>query len=93
MIFYRSKEEYKNKSIRELIKERQKIMNHIINMENEDILADKYKEEGIGMCPSPATVWKVTCEDLVMITNLLQEKTMYKNDAEIKDDLDKIGDN
>ena len=82
MIIPRSKEEYENKTVEELVKEQQMIMNKIIEFENQYILKTNTGDESeppfekrMISSPSPTVVWRVISEDLIMLTKLIDEKT------------------
>lgn len=82
MIIPRSKEDYENKSVEELVKEQQLIMNKIIEFENQYILKTNKDDESeppfkptMISSPSPTVVWRVISEDLIMLTKLIDEKT------------------
>ena len=79
MIAPKFRKDYENKTLEELIKEQQKIMNDIIKFENKYILKkEKIKrnpDEIIIRSPGPTVRWRVDSMDLVMITNLIDEKT------------------
>ena len=83
MIAPRFKKDYENKSIEELVKEQQKIMKNIIDFENKYILKTEKRYENpeavIIRDPSPTVRWRVDSIDLVMITNLIDEKTRDEN--------------
>ena len=83
MIVPRFKKDYEDKTIEELVKEKQSIMKDIIDFENKYILkTKKICEDPKGMIirhPSPTTVWRVQSEDLIMITKLIDEKTRDKH--------------
>lgn len=80
MIIPKFKENYKNKTLNEIILERQKIVNKIIEIEHEYLLPsrrnDKNETIEIKMIiePQPQVVWKVLNSDLVMLTELINEK-------------------
>ena len=80
MIIPKFKENYKNKTLNNLIIERQKIINKIIEIEQEYLLPssgnDKHEKIEIKMIiePQPQVVWKVLNSDLVMLTELINEK-------------------
>ena len=78
MIIPRLKKDYENKSIKELINERQVIMEKIVTIENEYIF-NKDNNEHIEVkmiaIPSMDTIWSVLNEDLDMINDLIIEKS------------------
>lgn len=77
MVIPRFKKDYENKTIEELVKEQQSIIKEIIDFENKFILKTKKKEKEDQTLrdPSPTVVWRVRCMDLIMITELIDEKT------------------
>lgn len=80
MVIPRFRKDYENKSIKELVKEQQEIMQQIISFENRYILETEEKDDDeIMMCPSPTVIWRCASEDLIMITQLIDEKTRDKN--------------
>ena len=78
MIIPRLKKDYENKSIKELINERQVIMEKIVTIENEYIF-NKDNNEHIEVkmiaIPSMDTIWSVLNEDLDMIIDLIIKKS------------------
>lgn len=81
MVIPRFREDYENKSIKELIKEQQEIMKLIAAIENNHILKEDNSDKMIS--PSPITVWRYASQDLIMITELIDEKTRYKEKIDI----------
>ena len=78
MIIPRLKKDYENKSIKELINERQVIMEKIVTIENEYIFNkdnDEHIEVKMITSPSMDTIWSVLNEDLDMINDLIIEKS------------------
>ena len=78
MIIPRLKKDYENKSIKELINERQVIMEKIVTIENEYIFNkdnNEYIEEKMITSSSMDTIWSVLNEDLDMINDLIIEKS------------------
>ena len=85
MIAIRTREEFEKMSVVELVNEQQKIMNKIIQFEDKYIL---HKEKDTSqppfkptmlVSPSPTVVWRVISKELIIITNLIDEKTRDKN--------------
>lgn len=75
MVIPMFKEDYKNKSIKELVKERQKLIKRMIKYENTYIFETKEGDkEEIIVCPSPEVIWSVNNENLIMLTQLIEEK-------------------
>ena len=81
MIALRTREDFENLSIEELIHEQQKIMKEIIRFEDKHIL-HKDKDDSkppfkpiMIESPSPSVRWRVISEELIIITKLLDEKT------------------
>lgn len=81
MIVPRWKEEYQDKSIEELMKEQQKVMKEIMDFENQYVLKTKpiKDPDAINWHPAPDVVWRVLSMDLVMLTQLIDEKTRDEN--------------
>lgn len=85
MIVPMFKEDYQNKSLKELIKDRQKVMEEIIRIEKEDFCINS-KPASTGkpfkpkmmMSPSPDTVWTVLNMDLKMLNGLIEEHNIEK---------------
>ena len=78
MIIPRLKKDYENKSIKELINERQVIMEKIVTIENEYIFNkdnDEHIEAQMITSPSMDTIWSVLNEDLNMINDLIIKKS------------------
>ena len=78
MIIPRIKKDYENKSIKELINERQVIMEKIVTIENEYIFnKDNNEHIEVKMITSPSmdTVWSILNEDLDMINDLIIKKS------------------
>ena len=78
MIIPRIKKDYENKSIKELINERQVIMEKIVTIENEYIFNkdnNEHIEEKMITSPSMDTVWSILNEDLDMINDLIIKKS------------------
>ena len=78
MIIPRLKKDYENKSIKELINERQVIMEKIVTIENEYIFNkdnDEHIEAKMITSPSMDTIWSVLNEDLNMINDLIIKKS------------------
>lgn len=78
MIIPRLKKDYENKSIKELINERQVIMEKIVTIENEYIFNkdnDEHIEVKMITSPSMDTIWNVLNEDLDMIIDLIIKKS------------------
>ena len=78
MIIPRLKKDYENKSIKELINERQVIMEKIVTIENEYIFNkdnNEHIEEKMITSPSMDTVWSILNEDLDMINDLIIKKS------------------
>ncbi|MBQ6282895.1 MAG: hypothetical protein IJK66_05140 [Bacilli bacterium] len=63
------KKDYINKSLEELIIERQKLMKNIISLENEGFI---YKTSNEITSPSIDTIWRVKNEDFKMLTDLIE---------------------
>lgn len=87
MIVPMSRKDYENKSIEELIKDRQRIMQEIIKIENEDFYINpistnenKPFKPKMMMSPSPETIWEVLNVDLKMITELIEEHNVDEID-------------
>ena len=77
MMVPRWKEEYQDKSIKELMKEQQKVMNQIMDFEDQYVLKTKpiKNPEAMNCDPMPDVRWRVWSMDLVMLTQLIDEKT------------------
>ena len=78
MIIPRLKKDYENKNIKELMNERQVIMEKIVTIENEYIFNkdnDEHIEVKMITSPSMDTIWNVLNEDLDMINDLIIEKS------------------
>lgn len=81
MIIPRFKDDYKDKTKEEIIVERQNIINEIMRIENEELLpqpeSSKKEKTKIKMImdPAPEVVWKVLNHDLIMLTQLIEEKS------------------
>lgn len=78
MLIPRFKKDYEKKTLEELILEQQAMMNKIIRFENKYILkkskCNKIDDE-ILTDPSPTVMWRVLSKDLIMLTELIDEKT------------------
>ena len=78
MLVPRFKKDYEEKSLEDLIKEQQSIMKRIVSFENKYILKN-YKglqnNCDILVNPSPTVEWRVLSKDLIMLTELIDEKT------------------
>lgn len=81
------REDYENKSFEELVKERQKLIKRMLEYENTYIFESKQddsnKLENIDLIvnPSPDVIWSVDNENLIMLTQLIEEnrqKEMFK---------------
>ena len=84
MIALRTREDFENFSIEELIHEQQIRMKEIIKFEDKHIL-HKGKDDSkppfkptMIESPSPSVKWRVISEELITITKLLDEKTRDK---------------
>lgn len=76
------REDYENKSFKELVKERQKLIKRMLEYENTYIFEnekDKLKDVEVFVCPSPDVIWSVDNENLIMITQLIEEKRQKEN--------------
>lgn len=73
------REDYENKSFEELVKERQKLIKRMLEYENTYIFESKQddsnKLENIDLIvsPSPDVIWSVDNENLIMLTQLIEE--------------------
>lgn len=83
MLVTRAKEDYKDKSIKDLVLEQQQIMKLIIKFENDYILEktepDIPSDIAIIQDPSLTVEWRVLSRDLIMLTELIDEKTRDEN--------------
>ena len=74
------REDYENKSFEELVKERQKLIKRMQKYENTYIFenekdsSNKLKDIEVVVCPSPDVIWSVDNENLIMLTQLIEEK-------------------
>ena len=76
MIIPRFKEEFANKTLKELLQERQTVLKEIIRIENESFLEHKILDEfGMLKHPTPEVIWGVLNDDLMMLTILIEEKS------------------
>lgn len=85
MIMPMFKEDYQDKSLKELLKIRQRIMKEIIRIENEDFYINPKTsnnkppfEPKMLMDPSPEVVWNILNEDLKMLNEIIEGHDIEK---------------
>lgn len=78
MMIIRTKEDFKDMSVEELVIEEQKLIKRILKFEDEYILK-KTSNDSLNSYvienPSPTVIWRCDSEELVIITQLIDEKT------------------
>lgn len=74
MVLPMFKEDYENKSLKELVEIRKELLKSIFWYEKEHIIKENVKEPEIIVCPSPEVVYSVENDDLIMLTLLIKEK-------------------
>ena len=74
MVIPMFREDYENKSLKELVEIRRELLKSIYWYEKEHIITDNAKETEIIVCPSPEVVYSVENDDLIMLTLLIKEK-------------------
>lgn len=73
MVYQRFKEDYADKTLKELIDERQKVIKEISRIESTFY---NQKEVDVIIEPSPVVVWNVLNKDLIMLTELINDKAI-----------------
>lgn len=71
------KEDYESKSLKELVEARQKLIKEMKKYEDEFILEKTKKNDlkiKIAINPSPDVFWSVNNTNLIMLTELIEEK-------------------
>ncbi|MBE6152724.1 MAG: hypothetical protein E7166_00660 [Firmicutes bacterium] len=79
MLVKKFKEDYIDKSMVELVKERNKILENIKNYEDKFIFNNPNYSEVMYSKPSPKTMYEINNEDLIMLTELIMEKNKIGN--------------
>lgn len=75
MLIKRFRENYEDKSLEDLIKERNNVIKQIKEYEEKFIFDDPKYGEVMYSKPSPKTIYSVNNEDLIMLTQLIIEKS------------------
>lgn len=76
MVIPRFKEDFTNKNLKELLQERQTVLKEIIRIEKESFFQHKILDEfGMLRHPTPEVIWSVLNDDLIMLTELIKEKS------------------
>lgn len=78
MVIPMFREDYENKSLKELTEERNNLLKSISWYEKEFILGETKKITEIYVNPSPELVYKIDNENLIMLTELINEKLEEK---------------
>lgn len=85
MIMPMFKEDYQDKSLKELLKDRQRVMKEIIRIENEDFYINPKPsnnkppfEPKMMIDPAPEVVWAVLNKDLKMLNEIIEEHNVEK---------------
>ena len=74
MITKRFREDFENKSIEEIITERNNIIKSLNEYEEKFVFNDSKDDPSLFLKPSPSTIYEVNNEDLIMLTELINEK-------------------
>ena len=74
MIVKRFRENFENKSLAEIVAERDKIIESLKDYEEKFIYNESKNDPSLFFKPSPATIYKIENEDLIMLTELINEK-------------------
>jgi len=79
MIALRTKKDYENKMLQELIIERQELVKELIKIETEIFNTSSTKKELNSFMlqdPSPELIWSVLNSNLLTITELIKDKSI-----------------
>ena len=79
MVIPMFREEYENKSLKELIEIRRELLKSINWYEENHIIKEHTEKPEIIVCPSPEVVYSVENDDLIMLTMLIKEKLKEKS--------------
>ena len=74
MIAKRFRENFENKSLVEIVTERDKVIESLKKYEEKFIYNESTDDPSLFFKPSPATIYKIENEDLIMLTELINEK-------------------
>lgn len=74
MVIPMFREDYENKTLEELIKERNQLLKSINWYEENHIISKEKKEIEIFINPSPEVVYSIDNDNLIMLTELIKEK-------------------
>lgn len=80
MITVKFRKDYENKTLEEIIEERNKVLIDIKEYEDKFIFS---KPDPLEMFPkpSPQTIYSVNNDDLIMLTELINERLTQKKDC------------
>lgn len=78
MIAKRLRADFENKSVEEIVTERNKIIKLLNEYEEKFVFNDSKDDPSLFVKPSPSTVYKFNNEDLIMLTELITEKIKEK---------------
>lgn len=78
MIAKRLRSNFENKNLEEIVTERNKIIKSLTEYEEKFIYNDSKDDPSLFFKPSPSTIYKFENEDLIMLTELINEKIKEK---------------
>ena len=83
-------DDYKNMSLKELMKVRQKLLIDIQDFENGYIYNQEKIYHDVIVSPTPETVYSIDNDNLIMLTRLIKRKlnNIYEEDEEDDDDIE-----
>jgi len=81
MIAIKLRKDYEDKTLEEIIQERNKILEQIKEYENKFVFGDPKYDEIIYSKPSPQTIYSVNNDDLIMLTQLINERLTKRDDT------------
>lgn len=80
MIAIKLRKNYEDKTLEEIIQERNKVLKEIKEYEDKFVFGEPKYDEIIYSKPSPQTIYSVNNDDLIMLTQLINEKISKRED-------------